>query len=178
MGSASAVPPQVSGQLAYGAAGKAARVVPFLVENGDADPAVPVGNAFEVVQQMQVTNDYAAHHGTLTHPVPPQACATQTVTPTSPIDSSQAPPAVRNPYEVLYYSANGTACAGAVTHPSQAMGELWIVHGEAHAWPGGPPLTAGEIYTNPGGPDITLAAYQFFMAHPCRLAHGVCAPGA
>ena len=178
LGAPSTVPPVVSGQLAYQASGTAARVVPYLVENGDTDPVVPVGNAFELVQQWQVTNDYAAHQGTLTNPVPAAPCAEQSVVPTSPVDSSQNPPAARNPYDVLYYSADGTACPHATTDPRAALGELWIVHGEFHAWPGGPPLTAGEIYTNPGGPDFTLAAYQFFMAHPCRVAHGVCAPGA
>jgi poly(hydroxyalkanoate) depolymerase family esterase len=175
LGSASAVPPQVSGQLAYAAAGSHARVVPFIVENGDADPAVPLPNAFEVVQQWQVTDDYAAHHGTLANPVPPGPCAQRTVTPGSPVDTSQSPPAVRNPYDVLYYSAGGAPCTTTPTAAHPDLGELWIVHGEFHAWPGGPPLTTTEIYTNPGGPDFTHIAYQFFMAHPCRVARGVCA---
>ena len=178
LGSASALPPQVSGQLAYQAAGKTARVVPFLVENGDTDPVVPVGNAFELVQQWQATDDYAAHRGTLKNTVPPAPCAQQTVIPSSPIDSSQNPPAVMNPYNVFYYSADGSACPKASQQPAQALGELWVIHGEFHAWPGGPPITTSEIYTNQGGPNFTDAAFRFFMAHPCRVAHGVCAPAA
>jgi poly(hydroxyalkanoate) depolymerase family esterase len=176
MGSASAVPPQVSGQLAYQAAGSHARVVPFLVENGDADPAVPLTNAFQLVQQWQATDDYAAHHGTLSNVVPSGPCATRQVVPTDPLDNSQSPPAVRNPYDVYYYSASGTACPQATSDARAALGELWVVHGELHAWPGGPPLTTTEPYTNPGGPDFTHAAYDFFMAHPCKVKHGVCAP--
>jgi len=173
----SAVPPQVSGQWAYQASGGRARVVPFLVENGDTDPAVPLANAFEIVQQWQVSGDYAAHQGTLTTPVPSAPCAHQTVIPSSLLDNSQSPPAVRNAYDVLYYSADGSACPAAPSQPGAAFGQLWIVHGEFHAWPGGPPLTTAEPYTDPGGPNFTDAAYMFFMAHPCRVALGLCAAG-
>jgi poly(hydroxyalkanoate) depolymerase family esterase len=176
LGAPSAVPPQISGQWAYQASMGHARVVPFMVENGDVDPVVPVANAFDVVQQWQVTDDYAAHHGVLSSPLPSRPCAQQQVVPTSPVDSSQNPPAVRNPYDVLFYSATGAPCPGAHSSPATALGELWIVHGEFHAWPGGPPLTTAEPYTNPGGPNFTDAAYTFFMAHPCRVTRGACAP--
>jgi poly(hydroxyalkanoate) depolymerase family esterase len=178
LASPSAVPPQLSGQWAYQAAAGRGRVVPFMVENGDLDPAVPLANAFEIVQQWQFTDDYAANHGTLSSPIPRQPCAQQHVIPAGPIDSSQSPPAVLNPYDVLYYSATEAACPTAPSSPAVALGELWIVHGEFHAWPGGPPLTTAEPYTNPGGPNFTDAAYTFFMAHPCRVSHGACAPAA
>ncbi len=178
LASPSVVPPQLSGQWAYQASNGHGRVVPFLVENGDVDPVVPLANAFEIVQQWQVTDDYAAHHGTLKSPLPAPPCARRTVIPASPVDNSQSLPAVRNPYEVLYYSRTGQACPKALSSPSAALGELWIVHGEFHAWPGGPPLTTAEPYTNPGGPNITDAAYRFFMAHPCRVTRGGCAPAA
>ncbi|MHB8437926.1 MAG: extracellular catalytic domain type 1 short-chain-length polyhydroxyalkanoate depolymerase, partial [Acidimicrobiales bacterium] len=76
----SVVPPQVSGQLAYQASedqsgASRAHVMPFFVENGDADPVVPVANALEAVQQWQVTDDYAVHGGTLQSPVPSTFCA-------------------------------------------------------------------------------------------------------
>ena len=176
LGSPSVVPPQVSGQWAYQASNGHARVVPFLVENGDVDPVVPLANAFEIVQQWQATDDYAAHRGTLSSPLPGPPCAQQHVIPTNPIDNTQSPPAVRNPYDVLYYSTTGAACPTAPSSPAASLGELWIVHGEFHAWPGGPPLTTAEPYTNPGGPDLTDAAYNFFMAHPCRVTRRACAP--
>jgi poly(hydroxyalkanoate) depolymerase family esterase len=175
LGSAAAQPPQVSGQLAFQASGAHARVVPFLVENGDADPVVPVANALEVAQQWQVTDDYAAHHGVLSNPAPPAACATTTVVPSPAVDTSQTPPVAYNPYDVLYYSADGSACPAATPAGRGLLGEMYIVHGEFHAWPGGPQPTASEIYTNPGGPNLTDVAYQFFMAHPCQLRAGVCA---
>ena len=178
LGSAAVQPPQLSGQLAYAASGGHARVVPFLVENGDADAAVPVANAFEVTAQMQVTDDYAAHGGVLTAPVPPGPCAVTTVVPSPAVDTAQVPPIVYNPYDVLYYSSTGSACPGATTAARGLLGELIVVHGESHAWPGGPQPTTTEIYTDPGGPNLTDIAYRFFMAHPCRLRAGTCASGA
>lgn len=178
LGSAAVQPPQLSGQLAYQAAGTHARAVPFLVENGDTDPVVPVANAFEVVQQMQVTADYAAHRGTLTNPVPPGPCGATTVTPSPAVGATQTPPIVYNPYDIFYYSGDGSACPGATTAATGLLGELVVVHGEAHAWPGGPQPTTTEIYTNPGGPNLTDIAYRFFMAHPCRVRGGVCAAAA
>ena len=200
-GSATAVPPQVSGQLAYQASAdqagvSRAHVMPFFVENGDADMVVPVQNALDVVQQWQVTDDEAAHGGTLQNPVPSSFCAhTGPVTPASPVDTSASPPIVNTPYDIFSYSLDGSDCSA---DPAAALGQLWIVHGEFHAWPGGPNLdtnasaytqggsdgnAAGNpegyarIYSNPGGPNITDAAYRFFMAHPCTLSGGVCAAG-
>jgi poly(hydroxyalkanoate) depolymerase family esterase len=186
LGSAAAQPPQLSGQEAYQAStdstGNHARVVPFLVENGDADTTVPVANAPEVVQQWQITDAYAANGGTLPSPVPSQACASQSVVPNPATNTSVTPPIVYNPYTVAYYSADGSACPQATSNHACALGEMYIVHGEEHAWPGGPNLnttqSTGEIFTNPGGPDITDIAYQFFMAHPMRPVAGACNPAA
>jgi hypothetical protein len=57
-----------------------------------------------------------------------------------------------------------------------------IVHGEIHAYPGGPPRryyttedSYYDVWTDPLGPNFTDAAYRFFMAHPCHLVHGACA---
>jgi len=130
LGSAAAQPPRLSGQLAYQASGTHARVVPFLVENGDADPVVPVANAIEVTQQWQVTDDYAAHNGVLSDPVPSGACAATTVTPSPAVDASQTPPVVYNPYDILYYSSDGAACPAATPAGNGLLGEMYIVHGE------------------------------------------------
>ncbi|MHB8681457.1 MAG: extracellular catalytic domain type 1 short-chain-length polyhydroxyalkanoate depolymerase [Acidimicrobiales bacterium] len=195
----SLVPPQVSGLLAYRASGTAsgssrAHVMPFFVENGDADPVVPVGNAAEVVQQWQVTDARAAHRGLAGALAPSGFCAhTGPVVPTSPAPTGTSSPVVETPYDIFYFSLNGARCSAS----DAALGQLWIVHGEGHAWPGGPSLDTApseytqpgsdgdaggnpegyaRIYSNPGGPDLTDAAYQFFMAHPCRLGGGLCAP--
>ena len=176
-GATSAVPPQVSALLAYQAAPGHQRVVPFLVENGDLDPVVPVGNAFEVAQQWQLTDDYAMNAGNLSSPVPSAPCANEQYIPGSPVDTTQNPPQPINPYEVFHYSIDGT-CPNATIDSVDGLGVLYVVNGEFHAYPGGRPLTASEIYTNPGGPDITDIAYRFFMAHPCTLRHDVCAPAA
>ena len=176
LGSAADLPPQVSGQLAYQASQGHARSVPFLVENGDSDPAVPLPNAVEVTQQWQYTDDYATHGGSLSTPVASAPCAHQTVLPSTPIDTTQNPPVVNNAYDVFYYSADGSGCPSATIDPGAALGELWVVHGEFHAWPGGPEPTLNELYSNPGGPNLTDAAYQFFAAHPCAVSGGACAP--
>jgi poly(hydroxyalkanoate) depolymerase family esterase len=177
LGAPSAVPPQVSGQLAYQAAPGHQRVVPFLIENGDVDPAVPVGNAFEIAQQWQITADYALHGGNLSSPVPSAPCANEQYVPSSFIDTTQTPPQPINPYEVFHYSIDGT-CPNATVNSLDGLGVLYVVNGEFHAYPGGRPLTTSEPYTNPGGPDITDISYRFFMAHPCTLRQGVCAPAA
>ena len=195
LGAPSAVPPQLSAQLAYQAscpqpASCRARVVPFLVENGDTDPAVPVGNAFEVVQQWQLYDAYArAGHTDLTT-VPDPPCAAQPlVVPGPPVQPPPSPnpadptslaPVLTDPYDVYDYSLDGGACNPDATN---LLGELYIVHGELHAWPGGAPVYVNtadnqyEIYSNPGGPDLTDIAWRFFAQHPCRVRHGVCVAG-
>jgi poly(hydroxyalkanoate) depolymerase family esterase len=181
LGAPSAVPPSLSAQLAYQASCPqvtqcAARVVPFIVENGDADPAVPVGNAFEVVQQWQLYDAFARAGQVNLATVPSGPCAAQPLVVPTPVVAPQVP---KSPYDVYEYSLDGAPCS---PHSDDVLGELYIVHGELHAWPGGAPVYVNttdnqyEIYTNPGGPDLTDIAYQFFVQHPCKVVHGVCAP--
>lgn len=180
-GAPSAVPPQVSAQLAYQSScpspvSCAARVVPFIVENGDADPVVPAGNAFEAVQQWQLYDGFAREHRVDLAALPSAPCAVQPLVVPSPL---LAPPQVNSPYDVYDYSLDGSSCSA---QSSDLLGQLYVVHGELHAWPGGAPVYVNpadnqyEIYSNPGGPDLTDIAARFFLQHPCTVSHGVCAP--
>jgi len=194
LGAPSAVPPSLSAQLAYQAscppaATCAARVVPFIVENGDADPVVPVGNALEVVQQWQLYDAFARAGTTDLTTVPSSPCAAQPlVIPTpvvapppqpNPADPTSLLPQTKSPYDVYDYSLDGGSCGG---RSDDIVGQLYVVHGELHAWPGGAPVYVNttdnqyEIYSNPGGPDLTDIAYQFFAHHACKVMHGLCAP--
>lgn len=186
LGAPAAVPPQVSAQLAYQATCTTgspcrARVVPFIVENGDVDPVVPVGNAFEVVQQWQLYDAFAQAGRTDVATAASAPCAVQPAVIPSPLVAPQQADPVNSPYDVYDYSLDGAACSAG---SDSVLGELYVVHGELHAWPGGAPLYVNpqqnqyQVYTNPGGPDITDIAYRFFLQHPCRIARGVCAPGA
>ena len=179
-GSHSALAPQASGYLAYQASEGHARPVPFLVENGDADPVVPVQNAYDDVLQWQ-TYDALASGNT---PAPAAPCAVTNWTPdlssaqlTDPGDPLNTPD-VPHAYTTLYYSADGSACAPS----ARDFGRLIVVHGMSHMYPGGPPRREyttedgyWDVWTDPLGPNLTDIAWQFFAAHPCRLHKGVCA---
>lgn len=179
-GSQSALAPQASAYLANQAAAGHARPVPFLVENGDADPVVPVQNAYDDVLQWQAY----AHLADSGLPVAAPPCAVTNFVP----DPSTAPPAdpndplntpdVAHAYTTAYYTADGSAC----TPSARDFGQLIVVHGMSHMYPGGPPRREyttedgnWDIWTDPLGPDLTDIAWQFFAAHPCHLRDGACA---
>lgn len=176
LGSASAVPAPVSGRLAYQAAAGHARVMPFLVENGDIDPVVPVANAYDDVLQWQTYDALASATA-----APPTFCNHASV-PMGPAGPPNAADPIANPnathgYDIFYYDLTGAPCAA---EPA-TLGELWIVHGEIHAYPGGPPRryyttedSYYDVWTDPLGPDFTSAAWRFFAAHPCHLHAGAC----
>ncbi|HEX6488102.1 MAG TPA: PHB depolymerase family esterase [Candidatus Dormibacteraeota bacterium] len=179
LGSHSAAPPQASGYLAYQASEGHARPVPFLVENGDADPVVPVQNAYDDVLQWQTYDALAAGRS----PSIAAPCAVtnwtpspSSIQPTDPNDPLNTPD-VPHAYTTLYYSADGTVCAPS----ARDFGQLIVVHGMWHQWPGGGPRREyttedgnWDIWGDPLGPDITNIAWQFFATHPCRLRRGVC----
>ena len=181
LGSTSALPPQASGYLAHQAAGAHARVMPYLVENGDADPVVPVHNAYDVVLQWQTYDALAA--GAAPAPVapcaatasaPPSPDQVQVTDPSDPLNTPDVPHA----YDTLYYQGGSGAACDAT--PAD-LGQLLIVHGEGHAWPGGPARREyttedgyWDIWTDPLSPNLTDLAWRFFAAHPCRLQKGMC----
>ncbi|MHB8719102.1 MAG: extracellular catalytic domain type 1 short-chain-length polyhydroxyalkanoate depolymerase [Candidatus Dormibacteria bacterium] len=189
LSSVSAQPPQLSAREAYQAYAAYTgaidpvtappRVMPFLVENGDADTTVPVANAFDVVQQMQLTNYYAENGLVALPPAPGTVCSDQRVVPSPAVDTTANPPIAYNPYDILSYTVDGSACPPSFD-ASTACAQLYVVHGEEHAWPGGPNLTttqsSAQIYSNPGGPPFTDIAWRFFAAHP--MSAGVAGCGA
>ena len=187
LSSVSAEPPQLSAQQAYQAYAdysgtidpvtRPPRVVPFLVENGDADTVVPVANAVDVVQQMQMTNFYAENGLSTVLPAPSAACSDQQVVPNPAVNTSVTPPIAYNPYDILSYTVDGSACPSSFD-PGTACAQLYVVHGQEHAWPGGPNLdttqSTAQIYSNPGGPPFTDIAWQFFAAHPMSAGVSSC----
>ena len=180
LGSHSALAPQASGYLAYQASEGHARPVPFLVENGDADPVVPVQNAYDDVLQWQTYDALAAGRTPAASPPcaltnwTPDPASAQPTDPNDPLNTPDVPHA----YTTLYYSAGGGAC----TPSTSDLGRLIVVHGMSHMYPGGPPRREyttedgnWDIWTDPLGPNLTDIAWQFFAAHPCHLHRGVCA---
>ncbi|MEA2293231.1 MAG: hypothetical protein QOE86_870 [Solirubrobacteraceae bacterium] len=135
--------PVGAGQRAYQTMGSQARQMPFIAFQGDADTTVPPVNADQVVQQWQVTADWAddgADNGSV--PRPPAGT------------TSGVAPGGRS-YTISAYGDG---------HGGQ-LGELWMVHGMSHAWSGG---CSCESYADPAGPDETAAMFAFFMSHPAR----------
>ena len=133
--------PDVAGRQAYQAMGSHARVVPFMVFEGDKDSTVPPINAKQVVRASQVTADLA-DDGTENRSIPAAP---------RKIERSLAPGG--RSHTVEHYSDG---------HGNE-LGQYWLVHGMGHAWSGG---DASEQYSDPAGPDESAAMYDFFMSHP------------
>jgi poly(hydroxyalkanoate) depolymerase family esterase len=133
--------PETAGQQAYKAMGSRARQMPFIVFEGDADRTVPPVNAQQLVREDQVEADWAddgVENGSV-----PRA-------PTQVVDGQVAG---GRSYTVSHYSDGH----------GHELGQLWVVHGMAHAWSGG---DASQQYSDPGGPGESAAMYDFFMSHP------------
>ena len=145
-GGLAALPPEISGQLAYEAMGDRARVVPVFVIQGDADVVVPAPNAEFVVQQFLASDDWAddgQNNGSISR----ARSSTQ----------SGAKPGGRS-YDIDYYTdSNGCLLA-----------ERWLIHGMGHAWSNATPneTLRDALLTDPLGPDVTTPTYQFLRAHP------------
>ena len=133
--------PATAGKKAYTAMGSRARVVPWLVFQGDKDTTVPPINADQLVQANQTMNDWAdegAQNGSV---------------PKTPYKSTNGRSAGGLSYTIKYYSDG---------HGNE-LGQYWTIAGMGHAWSGG---DASQQYSEPKGPDESAAMYDFFMAHP------------
>jgi poly(hydroxyalkanoate) depolymerase family esterase len=145
-GGLAALPPEVSGQLAYQAMGAHARVVPVFVIQGDIDVVVPSLNAEFVVQQFLAGDDWA-DDGQNNASISRMRSSTR---------SGSKPGG--HTYDIDSYT-DSKGCL---------LAERWLIHGMGHAWsnatPNGSPRDA--LLTDPLGPDVTTPTYEFFASHP------------
>jgi poly(hydroxyalkanoate) depolymerase family esterase len=153
-GAVAALPPEVSGELAYQAMGAHARVVPVLVVQGDQDPLVPFPNAELVVRQFLASDDWAddgSNNGSIAR---------------EPAHSwSGTVPGGRSYSVDEYRDAGGCVLA-----------QRWLIHGMGHQWSGAQPDGSARdaLLTDPLGPDITAVAADFFLTHPMPEAGPGC----
>jgi poly(hydroxyalkanoate) depolymerase family esterase len=130
-----------TGQEAYQAMGRYARVMPAIVFQGDADDIVAPANAPLIVQEWQVTDNYV------------EDGAPSGAIPTTSISTVNGTSAGGQSYTVTTYGdGNGSELI-----------EYWLIHGMSHAWSGG---SSTEQYADPSGPNETAAMYAFFSSHP------------
>jgi poly(hydroxyalkanoate) depolymerase family esterase len=133
--------PEQAGKSAHQAMGTNARVLPFIVFQGDQDTTVPPVNAQQAVRAGQVMADLA-DDGDENGSIPTGAAK---------VVNGQAPGG--ESYTVSFYN-DGTG---------KELAQYWLVHGMGHAWSGG---DASQQFSDPKGPDESLAMYDFFMDHP------------
>lgn len=158
----------VTGDLAYAAMGKHARVVPVAIFQGTADLLVnyPVGRT--ALTQWLGTNDLAddgERNGSIS-PIPE--------TENRSFDQQPQP----GSGDVCIPPPSSFPCAGGAVgfqreYPhtierfrdssGNVVVEFWSIHGLGHAFPGGNPQGS---FVDPLGPDVRTAAWEFFMAHP------------
>ena len=118
-----------------------ARVMPAIVFQGDSDDIVAPANAPLIVNEWQVTDNYASG-GSATGSIP-----------TSPASVSNGVSPGGQSYTVTKYDDGR----------GNDLIDYWLVHGMNHAWSGG---SSSESYADPSGPNETAAMYTFFAAHP------------
>jgi poly(hydroxyalkanoate) depolymerase family esterase len=130
-----------TGQEAYEAMGSYARVMPAIVFQGDSDDIVAPANGPLIVNEWQVTDNYALD-GSATGAIP-----------TTPLSVSNGVSSGGQSYTVTHYGdQNGNDLI-----------DYWVVHGMNHAWSGG---SSSEQYSDPSGPSETAAMWAFFSSHP------------
>jgi poly(hydroxyalkanoate) depolymerase family esterase len=135
--------PTQTGQEAYQAMGKYARVMPAIVFQGDADQVVAPANAPQIVQEWQVTDNYVLA-GSANGPIPTSSYSAKSTFGWVPTGET---------YTVSTYPDS---------HGNDLI-EYWSIHGMNHAWSGGP---SSQQYSDPSGPSETAAMWTFFSNHP------------
>jgi poly(hydroxyalkanoate) depolymerase family esterase len=134
-------PPSQTGQEAYQAMGRHARVMPAIVFQGDQDNIVAPANGAQIAQEWQVTDNL--------------------------VDSRSA----NGPIPTYRTSQSFASTPRGVTYTVDRYGDgrgnaliqYWSIHGMSHAWSGG---NGSQQYADPAGPTETNAMYAFFTAHP------------
>jgi hypothetical protein len=112
-----------------------------VVFQGDRDTTVPPVNADQLVEQWQVTADWA-DDGAANSSVP------------------------RSARKTTFDIAAGRRAAIVASYPdahNQELVQRWLVQGMGHAWSGG---CSCAPYADASGPDESLKMYDFFTSHP------------
>jgi poly(hydroxyalkanoate) depolymerase family esterase len=134
-------PAAQTGQEAYKAMGRYARVMPAIVFQGDSDYIVAPANGPLIVNEWQVTDNFALD-GAATGPIP-----------TSPMSIANGVSSGGQSYTVTRYG----------DQKGNDLIDYWVVHGMNHAWSGG---SSSQLYSDPSGPSETAAIWAFFSSHP------------
>jgi poly(hydroxyalkanoate) depolymerase family esterase len=143
------IPVELSAQLAFGQMGSRARLVPRFVIGGDKDLAFPVSCVNKALEQGLRTNNLVLS-GSQEGPI------------------SLEPAAVREGEKPGGYSYT----VSSYHDPAGCLiGERWIIHGLAHAWPGGP-LAGWADAKAPSGARIS---WEFLSRYTMRGTAMPCA---
>jgi poly(3-hydroxybutyrate) depolymerase len=145
--------PAAAAAAAFGAEGRRARVIPFIVLNGDADNVVAPGCDDQAVQQWLRTDNLVLG-GSQTAPLK--------LTP-------QATPTYQVPRGRTYKLSTYTEPSGCL------IGEHYVIHGMGHFWSGGTANPAYSSFTDPTGPSAAAASWSFFERYRKSQTAGGCA---
>lgn len=133
--------------------GPRARVMPFVVLNGDQDNTVSPACDDQAVQQWLRTNNLVVS-GRQDRPLGLAPASDQAAT---------KPGGYR--YNVLSYR-----------QPSGCLiGQHWVIHGMDHFWSGGTSDPAYAAFTDPKGPSAAEASWAFFSRYRLSSTSGSCA---
>ena len=135
--------PTQTGQQAYQAMGKYARVMPAIVFQGTSDSVVAPANGPEIVKEWQVTDNYVLS-GSANGPISTSGYSAKSTFGWVPNGRM---------YQVSSYPDNY----------GNELIEYWAIQGMDHAWSGG---ASGFKYSDPSGPSETGAMWTFFSNHP------------
>jgi poly(hydroxyalkanoate) depolymerase family esterase len=137
------IPVELSAQLAYREMGARARVVPRFVLGGTADAAFPPACVVKALEQGLRTNNLVVS-GQQTKPIP--------LTPAA-VRAEQVPDGYA--YTVSSYDGPD-GCL---------VGELWMVEGLPHSWPGGTSVPEDQYNNDTKAPDGAETSWAFFQRH-------------